>query len=152
MKIIHDFINRKAKFNYELIEFFTAGILLEGTEIKSIRQGKVSFIDSYCQFVDLELSLKKLYIAEYDHAFAGINHNSTRDRKLLLTKRELKKLKKKVDEKGLTIVPTKLFFDDKGWAKIEIALAKGKNKSDKRAVIKEKDIQRDMDRSIKEAK
>lgn len=145
----HDFINRKAKFDFELLEFFNAGIKLEGTEIKSIRNGHVSFSDSYCYFIGHELYLKNLYIAEYDQAFANMNHEPKRDRKLLLTKAELIKLKKNVEEKRLTIVPTKVYIDKKGWAKVEISLARGKNKTDKRSSIKEKDIKRDTERSLK---
>ncbi len=146
----NNYINKKAKFNYELIDKYIAGILLTGTEIKSIRLGKISFNDSYCQFDKNELFIKKLHISEYEKAFVGTNHDILRSRKLLLTKKELNKLKKKVDEKGLTIVPVRIFIDDKGWAKMEISLARGKNKHNKKDSIKNKDIERDTNRILKQ--
>jgi len=140
--------NRKATFEYELIEKFVAGIMLVGTEIKSIRNGKVNLTDSYCQFVSGEMYVKNLHIAEYELGTCN-NHVAKRDRKLLLNKKELQKLDKKVKESGLTIICTKLFVNNKGLAKLEIALAKGKKTYDKRESLKLKDAKRDMDRMMK---
>ena len=140
--------NKKAFFEYEILETFIAGIQLVGTEIKSIRSGKASLVDSYCQFMFGELYVKNMHISEYD--FGNINnHVAKRDRKLLLQKRELDKLAKKLKESGLTIVPLKLFIIERGLAKLEIALAKGKKVYDKRETLKEKDSKRDMDRAMK---
>lgn len=137
--------NKKASFNYELIEKYTAGIKLTGTEIKSIRLGKASLVDAYCIFIEGELFIRGLNITEY--AFGThFNHEPRQDRKLLLNKRELKKLERKSTEKGLTIVATRLFITESGWAKVDIALAKGKQEFDKRDVIKKKDLKRDMER------
>jgi len=133
--------NRKAEFEYFLMTKYTAGIVLTGTEIKSIRAGKTSFSDTYCGFVNNELWVHNLHISEY---LAGSynNHEPKRDRKLLLTKRELRKIHSKLNEKGTTVVPTLLFIDERGYAKLEIALAKGKKMYDKRESIKEKDNRR----------
>ncbi|PID89787.1 MAG: SsrA-binding protein [Bacteroidia bacterium] len=139
--------NKKASYLYELVERFTAGIQLQGTEIKSIRQGKVSLADSYCRFQDGELYVK-MHIAEYAYGTYN-NHDPRRERKLLLTARELRKLENKVKNKGFTIVPTFLFINEKGLAKLEIALARGKGVFDKRENIKQKDAKRDMDRFMK---
>jgi SsrA-binding protein len=139
--------NKKASFEYELIEKFIAGIQLYGTEIKSIRLGKASLVDSYCQFYKNELYVK-MNITEYDHG-SYYNHDPRRERKLLLKRNELKRLEKKVTATGLTIIPTKLFVNDKGLAKIEIALARGKKMHDKREDIKQKDSQREIDRHWK---
>jgi len=140
--------NKRASFDYELMDTFVAGIVLTGTEIKSIRLGKVSLPDSYCLISDGELWVKGIQITEY---FFGSynNHIPRRDRKLLLTKRELKKLSRLTKETGYTIIPTKLFINDKGLAKLEIAVAKGKKSYDKRESIKEKDDKREMDRFFK---
>ena len=137
--------NKKAGFNYEFIEKYIAGIKLTGTEIKSIRMGKASLVDAYCLFINNELYIRGLNISEY---FFGThyNHDPRQDRKLLLTKRELKKLERKTTEKGLTIVAIRLFINENGWAKVEIALAKGKAEYDKREEIKRKDLKRDMER------
>ncbi len=140
--------NKKAGFEYYLFEKFTAGIVLSGTEIKSIRAGKTSINDSYCAFIGDELWIKNMHIAEYEHGNV-YNHEPKRDRKLLMTKRELKKLKIKNIEKGVTIIPVLLFINDKGLAKLEISLGKGKKLFDKRKIIKDKDIQRESDRKIK---
>ncbi|MCK5337955.1 MAG: SsrA-binding protein SmpB [Bacteroidales bacterium] len=140
--------NRRISFEYFLIEKVVAGIQLCGTEIKSIREGKVSLADAYCQFVDGELFVKGMHIAEYVMGTHD-NHEPKRDRKLLLTKRELKKLETKTTEKGFTIVPTLLFINDRGLAKLEIALARGKHFYDKRDTLKKKDIQREIDRDAK---
>lgn len=140
--------NKRASFDYELTEFFTAGIVLTGTEIKSIRLGKASLTDSYCLISKGEMWAKNIQITEY---FFGTynNHVPRRDRKLLLTKRELKKLTRLTQETGFTIVPTKLFINDKGLAKLEIAVARGKKTYDKRESIKERDDKREMDRFFK---
>ena len=140
--------NKRASFEYFLVERLVAGIQLSGTEIKSIRQGKVSLADAYCQFVDGELYVKEMHIAEYVMGTHS-NHDPKRDRKLLLNKRELKKLEGKTREKGFTIVPTLLFINEKGLAKLEIALARGKHYYDKRDSLKKKDIQREIDRDGK---
>jgi SsrA-binding protein len=140
--------NKKARFNFEFIENFIAGILLQGTEIKSIREGKVSFTDSFCAFREDGLYLLNTHITPYEKGNHQ-NHEPLRPRRLLLTKQELKKLKSKVDEKGLTIVPVRIFINDKGWAKVEVALAKGKTQSDKRDNIRERDVARELDREMK---
>jgi len=140
--------NRKATFEYELVERFIAGIKLVGTEIKSIRNGKVNLTDSYCQFFGSELFVKNLHIAEYEMGNIN-NHIAKRDRKLLLNKKELQKLEKKIKESGLTIIPVKLFVNDRGLAKLEIALARGKKTYDKRESLKAKDAKRDIDRIMK---
>ena len=130
--------NKRASFEYFLIDRYTAGIVLTGTEIKSIREGKASLADSYCTFIGNELFVVGMHIAEY--AFGTYNnHVPKRDRKLLLTMRELRKLKTKIAEKGFTIVPIEVFVNEKGLAKMEIALAKGKHFYDKRDSLKEKD-------------
>ena len=140
--------NKKAYFEYEMLETFTAGIQLQGTEIKSIRAGKAGLVDSYCQFFQGELFVKNMHIAEY--FFGSINnHDAKRERKLLLQKRELNKLERKIKESGLTIVPLRLYLTDKGIAKLDIALAKGKKTFDKRETLKQKDSKRDMDRAMK---
>jgi SsrA-binding protein len=137
--------NKKAYHDYELIERFNAGMQLQGTEIKSIRLGKVSLSDSYCIFIKNELFIRGLQIAEY--AWASYNsHEPGRERKLLLNRKELSKLLRKTKESGLTIIPLRLYIGDKGFAKLEIALAKGRKLYDKREVIKRKDTQRQMDR------
>jgi SsrA-binding protein len=140
--------NKRASFDFELMEFFTAGIVLTGTEIKSIRLGKASLPDSYCILVDGELWAKGIQISEF---FFGSynNHVPRRDRKLLLTKKELRKLTRLTKETGFTIVPTKLFINEKGLAKLDIAVAKGKKTYDKRESLREKDDKREMDRQFK---
>ena len=137
--------NKKASFEYEFIETYVAGIQLTGTEIKSIRKGKASIGEAYCYFARNELWVKNMHIAEYSFG-SHFNHETRRERKLLLQKRELKKLQRKIKDKGLTIIPVRLFLTDKGWAKMKIALARGKKIHDKRASIKEKDMKRDMER------
>jgi SsrA-binding protein len=139
--------NKKAKFEYAYIEEYSAGMVLTGTEIKSIRQGKVSMSDAYCIFNSGELFVKNLNIAKYEMG-THYNHEPLRDRKLLLNKRELKKLNSKLTDKGLTIVPTRLFINESGFVKLEIALAKGKKLYDKRESIKEKDISRDRIKNL----
>lgn len=140
--------NKKAFFEYEILETFIAGIQLQGTEIKSIRQGKAGLVDSYCQFTKGELYVQNMHIAEYFFA-ARFNHESKRERKLLLQSRELNRLERKVKEAGLTIIPLRLFLNEKGLAKLEIALVKGKKIYDKRDSLKEKDNKREIDRMMK---
>lgn len=141
-----EYRNRRASFDYEFLETYTAGIQLVGTEIKSIRNGKVSLSDSYCYFAGNQLFVRGLNIAQYFWGSWG-QHEPLRDRRLLLTKRELRHLKAEYTKKGLTIVTVKLFIAENGYAKLVIALARGKKEYDKRHSIKEKDIRRDMDRS-----
>ncbi|MBU1013844.1 MAG: SsrA-binding protein SmpB [Bacteroidetes bacterium] len=138
--------NRRASFEYFLVERIVAGIQLTGTEIKSIREGKANLADAYCTFNDLELYVRNMHIAEYSFGTYN-NHEPKRDRKLLMNKRELKKLSTKVKEKGFTIIPVSLFINDRGLAKLEIALAKGKHTYDKRETLKQKDSKREIDRS-----
>jgi SsrA-binding protein len=140
--------NKRASFDYELLDKFQAGIVLVGTEIKSIRNSKASLVDSFCFFANDELWVKNMNISEY---FFGSynNHAPKRDRKLLLTKRELQKIRRMTKETGFTIVPTKLFISEKGLAKLEIAVAKGKKEYDKRESLKEKDDKRTMERFMK---
>ncbi len=140
--------NKKAFFEYEILERFTAGIQLVGTEIKSIRNGKASIVDAYCRFQQNELYVVSMNISEYD--FGNINnHEARRDRKLLLTKKELQKLEKKIKESGLAIIPLKMFITDKGFCKLEIGIGKGKRAYDKRETLKQKDAKRDIDRAMK---
>ena len=135
--------NKKATYEYHLLEDFITGIVLQGTEIKSIRKGKVSLAESYCSFTDGELFIRGCHIAEYE--FGNIhNHEPKRDRKLLLTKRELRKIKKKVTEKGLTIIPVNMFINKKGFCKLTISIAKGKKLYDKRVDLKIKDLKREQ--------
>lgn len=133
--------NRRASFDYEFIETFQAGIVLTGTEIKSIRMGKASLVESYCYFSGNELYVKNMHVAEYWWGSWG-QHDPKRDRKLLLTKKELGKLRRAVKEKGYTIIAVKLYIADNGYAKLLIALGRGKKEYDKRAAIREKDIRR----------
>lgn len=140
--------NKKAFFDYEILETFIAGIQLTGTEIKSIRGSKASLVDSYCAFWADELFVKNMHIAEYELGTCN-NHIAKRDRKLLLTRKELVKMQKKAKEGGITIVPLKLFINDRGLAKLEVALAKGKKTYDKRETLKLKDASREMDRARK---
>lgn len=140
--------NRRATFDYEILETFVAGIVLTGTEIKSIRLGKASLVDSYCYFDRGELWIKGMNIAEY-HWGTYNNHQPKRDRKLLLTKRELHKLERALQDTGLTVVGLKMFLNDRGLAKVEIGLARGRKRYDKREYIKEKDAKREMDRFMK---
>jgi SsrA-binding protein len=140
--------NRKARFNYELLDKFEAGLVLHGTEIKSIRLGKASISESFCQFINGELYVVNMTVEEY---FFGTryNHSIKRERKLLLQQKEINKLLRKTKETGLTIVPTKLYINEKGWAKIQIYLAKGKKLFDKRETIKERETKRNINRMIK---
>jgi len=140
--------NRQAYFNYHIEDKFIAGIVLLGTEVKSIREGKVSFNDAYCLFDKNELWLRGFYIAEYKLGTSN-NHIVVHDRKLLLTQRELKRIQARMKEKGLTLIPLRVFFNEKNFVKVEIGLARGKKVHDKRESIKEKDVQRELSRSVK---
>lgn len=140
--------NKKATFDYELIDTYTAGIMLTGTEIKSIRDSKASLVDTFCFFVDGELWVKNMHIAEYFYGSYN-NHSAKRDRKLLLTQKELRKLNQDAKNPGFTIVPIRLFINEKGLAKLVIALAKGKREYDKRQSIKENEDKREMARAFK---
>ncbi len=140
--------NRQAYFNYFIEDKYTAGIVLKGTEIKSLREGKASFNDSFCVFHKNELWVKSLYIAEYSHGTVN-NHLPVYDRKLLLTKRELKKILYKTKEAGVTIIPLRIFFNDNNLAKMEIGIAKGKKLHDKRETIKKRDTDKLIKRFLK---
>ncbi|RGN46957.1 MULTISPECIES: SsrA-binding protein [unclassified Bacteroides] len=140
--------NKRATFDYEFIDTYTAGIVLTGTEIKSIRLGKASLVDTYCFFSRGELWVKGMHIAEYFYGSYN-NHIARRDRKLLLSKKELRKLERATKETGFTIVPARMYINEKGLAKVVIALAKGKKQYDKRESLKEKDDKREMDRMFK---
>ena len=142
-------LNKRAKFDYEILERFTAGIVLAGSEIKSIRLGKASIAESFCEFQGHELFAINTNIEEYAYS-RNFSHAPKSERKLLLNKRELKSLQKSVQNKGLTIVPLRLFTNEKGLAKLEIGLARGKKNYDKRDTIKDRDVKRDLDR-IKKA-
>jgi len=140
--------NKRASFDYELLETFVAGIVLTGTEIKSIRLGKASLVDTYCIVNRRELWVKNMNISEYFYGTYN-NHESRRERKLLLNKKELQKIERLSKDTGFTIVPTKLFINEKGLAKLVIAIAKGKKSYDKRQTLKEKDDKREMNRMFK---
>ena len=137
--------NKRAKFDYEWLETYTAGLQLVGTEVKSIRMGKASIAEAYCYMSDGELFIKGMNVTEWSHGNI-FNHNPIRERKLLLSKRELDKIDKSLKDQGITIVPTKLFISKKGWIKLNIAVAKGKKNYDKRQSLKEKDAKRDLAR------
>lgn len=146
MQNTKEIINRKAKFEYNFLQGFEAGIMLKGTEVKALRKGEANLNDAYCLFnKNQELFIKSLFIAEYEHGNVN-NHETRRDRKLLLRKPELKKLERRSTEKGLTIVPYRVFFSERGFAKVELFLAQGKKSYDKRQNIKERDAKRDLDR------
>ena len=140
--------NKRASFDYELVDFYKAGIVLVGTEIKSIRLVKASLVDTFCFFNNGELWVKNMNISEYFYGTYN-NHLPRRDRKLLLSKKELLKIRRQTKDTGFTVVPTKLFINEKGLAKLEIAVAKGKKSYDKRDALKEKDDKRNMDRAMK---
>ncbi len=140
--------NRRASFDYEFIDIYTAGIVLTGTEIKSVRLGKASLVDSYCYFTGGELWVKNMNISQYSQGSYN-NHTERRERKLLLNKKELRNLEAESKNPGFTVVPTRLFINSKGLAKLDIALAKGKKSFDKRQAIKEKEDKREMDRAMK---
>ena len=139
--------NKRATFDYELIDTYTAGIVLTGTEIKSIRLGKASLVDTFCYFANGELWVKNMHVAEY--FYGSYNNNARRERKLLLTRKELEKLERTSKDPGFTIVPVRLFINEKGLAKLVVALAKGKKQYDKREALKEKADKRDMERMFK---
>ncbi len=142
-----EIVNRKARFEYHLVQSYEAGLVLKGTEVKSLRLGQCNMSDAWCVFEQGELYIKQLHISEYEHASMS-QHESKGVRKLLLKKAELKKLERRVNEKGLTIVPYRIFFSERGHAKCEIWLAQGKKEFDKRNSIKERDVQRDTDRTL----
>ncbi|MBL7874222.1 MAG: SsrA-binding protein SmpB [Cyclobacteriaceae bacterium] len=137
--------NRQATFQYELLDKYIAGLVLRGTEIKSIREGKINLQDGYCYFSNGELYAKGINITPYAQG-THYNHEAARERKLLMKKSELKKLESKVEEKGLALIPTRIFINERGLAKLEIALARGKKTHDKREGIKERDIKRELSR------
>ena len=140
--------NKKAYFEFHILDTYTAGIKLLGTEIKSIRESKVNINDAFCSFVDEILYVRNMHIAEYSHG-SFYNHEAKRDRSLLLNKKEITKLKTKIEEKGFTIVPLKIFISDRGFAKMEIGLAQGKKIFDKRETLKDRDSKIEMDRAMK---
>ncbi|MDD3780201.1 MAG: SsrA-binding protein [Proteiniphilum sp.] len=140
--------NKRATFDYELLDIYTAGIVLTGTEIKSLRLGKASLVDTYCFFERGELWVRNMYIAEYFYGTYN-NHNARRDRKLLLNRKELHKILRLTRETGFTIIPVRMFINEKGLAKVVVAVAKGKKEYDKRHSLKEKEDKRDMDRMFK---
>lgn len=146
-KNIIEIKNKKADYLYYLMDSYSAGLVLTGTEIKSIRDGKANLTDAYCAFIGNELYVKQMHIAEYRFG-SYLNHAAKRDRKLLLNKRELRKLQNKIKERGYTIVPTLLYVNPNGLAKLDIALARGKKFFDKRETIKAKDNRRDMQREL----
>jgi SsrA-binding protein len=140
--------NKKASFDYEFVETFTAGIVLTGTEIKSIRLGKASLVDTYCTFINNELWVKNMNISEYSFGSYN-NHVARRDRKLLLNRKELNKIQRLSVTTGFTVVPTRMFINEKGLAKVVIAVARGKKEYDKRQSLREKDDRRELDRAMK---
>lgn len=141
--------NRKARFDYELIETFTAGIVLTGTEIKSIRQGKCGLTDTYCMVINNEVWVKNMYIAEYSFGSYN-NHTTHRDRKLLLNRKEIRRIAKDNLQPGIAIVPLRLFINERGLAKMEIAIARGKRQFDKRQTIRAREDKRAIDRMFKQ--
>jgi SsrA-binding protein len=140
--------NKKAYFEYTILDKYVAGVKLLGTEIKSIREGKANLNDAFCTFIDNQLYVRNLHISEYSHG-SFYNHEAKRDRVLLLNKKELKKLQTRGEEKGLTIVPLAMFISERGFAKLEIGLAQGKKTFDKRETMKERDTKIEMDRAMK---
>lgn len=143
-----DISNKSVYHEYFIDTKYQAGMVLLGTEVKSLRAGRASFNDSYCVIYDNEIWIKSLHIAQYSHGTMN-NHDPVRDRKLLLQKREIKKIQAKLKEKGYTLVPIKIFFGSNDYAKIEIGLGKGKKLYDKRETLKQKDVERDMKRYLK---
>ena len=138
-------VNRKAKHEYYFKDMYEAGLMLKGTEVKSIRLNNAHLADAYCYFRNGELFVRNIYIAPYENGSYN-NHEPLRERKVLLKKQELKKLFKKKEEKGMTIIPYKIYFSDRGFVKLEIALAEGKKQYDKRATIRDRDNKRELDR------
>jgi SsrA-binding protein len=143
-----DIRNRQAYYEYFIDDKYDAGVVLAGTEVKSLREGKASFNDSYCYFNQGELYVRSLHIGEYSHGTIN-NHDPVRERKLLLNKKELKKIENKIKEKGVTVIPLRIFFSEKGFVKMEIGLGKGKKLYDKRETIKDRDNQREMKKYLK---
>ena len=141
--------NRKARFEYEILEVYTAGLQLKGTEIKSLRSGNANLAEAFCYVKEAEVWVTGMYIAEYSYG-SYLNHEPKRLRKLLLNKKEIKSIDSALQDVGITIVPLKLYINAKGWAKIEIALARGKKLHDKRHDLKKKDDQRQIDRALKD--
>ncbi|PCJ82767.1 MAG: SsrA-binding protein [Flavobacteriales bacterium] len=141
--------NKRASYEYQLLDKYVAGIQLTGTEIKSIRNSKASITEAYCLFIKSELWVRNMHIEEYSHG-THYNHEPKRERKLLLNRSELKKLHRNIKQKGLTIVPLRLFINEKGFAKLEISMVQGKKLYDKRENIKQKDAKREMDRKLKD--
>ncbi len=139
--------NRSAYHDYFIEDRYIAGMVLVGTEVKSIREGKVNFVDSFCVFFQGELWIRNMHIAEYRFGTTN-NHLAVHDRKLLLSKKELRKLENKLKEKGYTIVPLRIFFSEKGYAKLEIGLGKGKKNYDKRESIKQRDTDKEIKRHL----
>ena len=137
--------NKKARFEYEILDRYTAGIVLRGTEIKAIREGKASIAESFCEFSNHELFVINMTVQEYSHA-THFNHNPKSERKLLLNRSELKKLEKEVKNTGLTIIPLLLYTNEKGFAKLDIALCRGKKQYDKRETIKDRESKKKLDR------
>ncbi|MDA9103384.1 MAG: SsrA-binding protein SmpB [Flavobacteriales bacterium] len=137
--------NKRAKFDYEWLDTYTAGIQLLGTEVKSVRMGKASIAEGYCYIKDSELYIKNMNISEWSHGNLN-NHDPIRERKLLLSKREIEKISKSLIDQGVTIVPTKMYISEKGWIKMNIAVARGKKNYDKRQSLKDKDAKRDLAR------
>jgi SsrA-binding protein len=140
-----EIVNRKAKFEYEFLQSFEAGVMLTGTEVKSLRAGNANLTDAYCLFVGGDLYIKSLFIAEYEYGNQN-NHESRRDRRLLLRNSELAKIQKKVEQKGVTIVPYRIYTSERGFFKLEIALAQGKKSYDKRQTIKEREQKLELGR------
>lgn len=140
--------NKRARFEYHLMETYVAGIQLGGTEIKSIRKGKASILEAYCIFHNGEVFIRNMHVSEYENA-SFYTHKPRADRKLLLNKKEIQKIEKFLQVKGNTLIPLKMFLSDSGWIKVEIACAQGKKLFDKRQDLKEKDDKRDMDRALK---
>lgn len=143
--MVKEIINRKAKFEFHFVQEFEAGIVLVGTEVKAIRAGNANLTDAYCIFQGDHLWVKSIYIGEYDHGTI-YNHETRRDRILLLKKSELKKIRRRIEEKGMTLIPYKMYFSDRDLVKVQIVLAQGKKMFDKREDIKERDNKRELDR------
>lgn len=144
-----EIINRKAKHEYSFVQEFEVGIALLGSEVKAIRLGNANLTDAYCLFIGQHLWVKNLYIAEYDQA-TMYNHETRRDRILLIKKSEIRKIKRRIEEKGMTLIPYKMYFSERGFVKLQIALAQGKKDYDKREDIKDRDNKRELDRVKKE--
>ena len=147
-KNIIEIKNKRAAYEYFLLDEYTAGIVLMGSEIKSIREGKANLNDAWCTFIGNELFVKQMHIAEYRFG-SWLNHAAKRDRKLLLNRKELRNLQNKIKERGFTIIPTLLYINPEGYAKLDISLARGKKFFDKRETIKEKDTRRDLERQLR---